>query len=59
MDTHKGGNGGKIQAMGTSHYFIIHQVVLLGVLDHCVNIGKLMPCPHEYIYILKSYEMDS
>ena len=37
MDTYKGFNGGKIQAMGTSHYFIVRQVALLGV-DDCVNI---------------------
>ena len=37
MDTHKEGDGGKIQAMGTSHYFIVHQVALLGVSDNCVK----------------------
>ena len=54
--THKGVNGGKIQSIGTSHYFIIRQVALLGVSDHCVK-KKSMPCPHEYIY-LKSYGLD-
>ena len=34
MDAHKGGNGGKIQAMDTSHYFIVRQVMLLGFSDH-------------------------
>ena len=34
---HKGENGDKIKAMGTSHYFIICQVVLLGVSDSCVK----------------------
>ena len=36
-DKHKGGNGGNIQAMGTSNYFIIRQVALLVVSDHCVK----------------------
>ena len=54
-DTHKGGNGGKIQAMGTSHYFIVCQVTLLGVSDHCVKKTKCMPFPHENIDIFKSY----
>ena len=37
MDTYKGGNGGKIQAMVTSHYFIFLQVMLLGVSDNFVK----------------------
>ena len=37
MDTHKGVNGGKIQAMGNSHYSIVRKVFLLGVSDHCVK----------------------
>ena len=36
MYTHKGGNRGKIQVMGTSHYFIIREVTLLGVSYNCV-----------------------
>ena len=36
-DTHKGDNGGNIKAKGNSHYFIVCQVVLLGVSDHCVK----------------------
>ena len=36
-DTHKGGNGGNIQDMGTSNYFIVRQVVLLGVSDNFVK----------------------
>ena len=36
-DTHKGVNCGKIQDVRTSNYFIIRQVALLGVLDHCVK----------------------
>ena len=51
MDTYKGGNGGKIQAMVTSHYFIVCQVSFLGVSYHCVKITKLMTCTHGYIYI--------
>ena len=35
-DLHKGGNSGKIQAMGDSHYFIVHQVALIGASDHFV-----------------------
>ena len=35
-DTHKGENCGKIQAMGTSQYFIIRQVALLVVSYNCV-----------------------
>ena len=48
-DTHKEVNGGNIQAMGTSHYFIIHKFALLGVSDYCVK--KRMPCSHEYIFL--------
>ena len=36
MDLHKLVNGDKIQAMGTSHFFVSRQVRLLGVSDHCV-----------------------
>ena len=36
-DLNNGGNGGNIQVMDTSHYFIIHQVSLLGVSDHYVK----------------------
>ena len=52
----KGGNGDKIQPMGTSHYLIVHQVALLGVSYHCVKknqIYAVSPCI--YIYILKCY----
>ena len=49
-DTNKEGNGGKIKVIGTSHYFIVRQVALLGVSDHCVKNTKCIPCPHEYIY---------
>ena len=45
-DLHKGGNGGKIQAMGTSKYFIVCQVTLLVVTDHGVK-KKCIPCPYE------------
>ena len=48
MDKHKGVNGGNIQAMGTSNYFIVHQVVLLGVSDNCVK--NVCPVPMN-IYI--------
>ena len=48
-DTHKGENGGNIQAMGTSRYFIVRQVAQIGVSDHCEK--KPMTCPHEYIYL--------
>ena len=37
MDIHKGVNGDKIQRMGASHYFIVCQVALLVVSDHCVK----------------------
>ena len=50
MDTHKRGNGGKIQAMVTSHYFIVCQVALLIISDHCVKKPKHMMCPHAYIF---------
>ena len=43
MDPHKGGDGGKIQAMGTSYYFIIRQVTLLGVSDHCDKKNQTYP----------------
>ena len=36
MDTHKGVNGCKIQAIDNSHYFIVRQVALLGVSNNCV-----------------------
>ena len=45
---YNGVNGGKIQAMGTSDYFIVRQVALLGVSDHCVKQIKRMPCPHDF-----------
>ena len=57
-DINKGGNFGKIKDMVPSHYFIVHQVELLSVSDHCVKKTKRMLCPHEYIYILKSYILD-
>ena len=47
MDIKKGVNDGNIQAMGTSHYFIVIQVAVLGVTGHRV-FKKPMPCPHEY-----------
>ena len=34
-DKHKGGNGEKIHDMRTSHNFIVCQVELLDVSDHC------------------------
>ena len=34
-DTNKGGNGIKIQVMGSSHHFIVSQVALFGVSDNC------------------------
>ena len=43
MDMHNGGNGGNMQAMVTSNYFIIFQAALLGVSDYCVK--KLNICP--------------
>ena len=57
-DTHKGGNGGNIQAMGTSNYFIVRQVVLLDVSDNCVKKPNLCPVTMN-IYTLKSYGLDS
>ena len=53
MDMYKGGNGGNIQAMGTSHYFIVRQVALLGVSDHCVK-KKQMYALSPWIYIFQS-----
>ena len=50
MHLQKGDNGVKIQAMVINHYFISHQVTLLGVSDHFVR-KKLVLCPHEYIYL--------
>ena len=51
MYTHKGGNCGKKQAMGTSYYFIAYQVALLGVYDHCVKRKRnVLPVPMN-IYI--------
>ena len=41
-DLYKGGNGGKIQVIGNSHFFVVSQVALLGVSDHCVK----KPQPH-------------
>ena len=35
-DNEMGGNVVNIQAMVTSHYFIVRQVALLGVSYHCV-----------------------
>ena len=58
MDAHKGVDSGKIQAMVTSHHFIIHHALLVGISDHCVLKTKHMACPHECIYI-KAYGMDS
>ena len=58
MDTHKGGNGNKIQAMVSSHYFIFCQAALLGVSDHSVKNPNILPVPMN-ISILKSYGMDS
>ena len=37
MDIQKGSDGGKIQAMGTSNYFIVRQVALLCVSDHFIS----------------------
>ena len=42
-DTHKGGNGGNIQHMVTSHYFIFCQVALLVVSDHFVKKSNVCP----------------
>ena len=58
MDMHKRDNGENIQAMGTSHYFIVRQVVLLGVSDHCVKKTNICSVPMN-IDISKSYGMDS
>ena len=65
MNIQKGGNGDNMQALLTSNYFIVRQVVLLGVSDHCVKKTKCTPCPvHMNIYfkismdrIIKSYEI--
>ena len=61
MDTHKGVNGGRIQAMGNSNYFIIRLIDLLCVSYHCVKyIYNICPVPmNTYIYIYKSYGLDS
>ena len=48
-DFQNGDNGVNIQAMVSYHYFISHQVKLLGVSDNFVG-KKLVPCPHEYIF---------
>ena len=48
-DTHKGGGGGKIQAMGTYRYFIVLQVLLLGVSYHCIKKYKRMTCTHDLV----------
>ena len=37
INNHKGGNGGNIQAMGTSRYFIVPQVGFLGLSDNFVE----------------------
>ena len=42
MDTHKGVNGGKIQVICASIFFI-YQVALLGVFDHCVKNNQPHP----------------
>ena len=49
-DLHKGGDGSKIQYIGTSNYFIVNQVMLLVVSDHFVKKIKRTPFPHKYIY---------
>ena len=55
---YKGVNVINIKCMVPYNYFIVRQVLLLGVSDHCVKRKKRMPCPHEYIY-LNSYGLDS
>ena len=43
----RGGNGDKIQSMGTSNYFIIRKFASLGVSDHFV---KKNVCPVPVIF---------
>ena len=57
-DTRKGGNGGNIQSMVTSHYFIFRQIALLVVSDHCVKKSNVCPVAMN-IYFLKPYGLDS
>ena len=59
MDTHKGYKGGKIQAMGSSNYFILRQVALLGVSDYCVKKTLNICLVPMNIYFLKFCGMDS
>ena len=54
----QGFNGGKIQAMGTYHYFIVRHIALLGVSDYCVLKKNVCPFPMN-IFIFKSYILDS
>ena len=42
-DLHKVVNSGNIQAMRTSPYYIVYQVILLGVSDHCVKQNQTYP----------------
>ena len=49
----KGVNGGKIQAMGTSNYFIARKPALLVVSYHCVKKPNICPVPMN-IYILNT-----
>ena len=55
-DTNKVGIVVKIQAMATSHYFIVCQITLLGISDHFVKEYYDLS-PWIYIY-LKSYRLD-
>ena len=58
-DTHKWLNVSKIKSISTSFYFIVHQVVLIGVSYHCVKKTNCILYPHEYLFIFKSYGLDS
>ena len=49
-DKHKGVNGGKIQAVGTSHYFIFRKVALLGVSYQCVKKPNVYPVPMDILF---------
>ena len=59
-DSHKGDNGGKIQAMVTSHYCMVRQVVLLVFSDSCVKKNpKVCPVPMNIYIYCKSYGLYS
>ena len=48
----KGGDGGNIQVMGATTYFVVNEVELIGVSDHCEK--KPIPFPPEYILIFST-----